>query len=165
MAEFTPSRRDVVCATGIAGITLLAGCTSGDTASTDGAEEGGDSGSGEPTYLSDEPAYDGWLDDVSNYEGTLDLTGQESVSVTVGYELLSFDPPAVAVSPGTTVTWEWTGEGGFHNVVSEGEGPLESELVDEAGHTYEYSFQEAGTYRYKCNPHEANGMKGAVYVV
>jgi halocyanin-like protein len=70
----------------------------------------------------------------------------------------------VAVSTGTTVVWEWTGEGGAHNVVAE-DGTFDSgETVTEAGTTFEYTFEEAGTYTYVCTPHEAVGMKGAVYV-
>lgn len=170
------SRRDVVSATGIAGVTLLAGCTSGnsngsdDGADSDGSDTGGTSGDGseggseEPTYLSEEPGYDGWLDDTDNYDGTVDLTDQDSVTVAVGYEQLLFDPAAIAISPGTTVTWEWTGNGGSHNVASEGEGPLDSETVEEEGHTYEYTFEESGTFLYQCDPHATLGMKGAVYV-
>jgi halocyanin-like protein len=154
MAEPTLSRRAVVSAAGIAGITLLAGCSSGD----------GDASG--PTYLDEEPAYDGWFEDVDSYEGTLDLTDQDAVTVTVGAgeRGLLFDPPAVGVSPGTTVTWEWTGQGGDHNVVSEGDGPLDSDLAGDEGNTYEHTFEESGTYRYKCVPHETLGMKGAVYV-
>jgi hypothetical protein len=68
------------------------------------------------------------------------------------------------VDPGTTVVWEWTGEGGAHDVVSQEGEELESELVDEEGHTYEHTFEEAGETLYICTPHEAQGKKGAVAV-
>ena len=55
-------------------------------------------------------AYGEWMSDVSNYEATVDYTGQESVTVAVGAgeNGVLFDPPAILVDPGTTVTWEWT---------------------------------------------------------
>ena len=61
------------------------------------------------------------------------------------------------------MVWEWTGEGGTHNVVAE-DGPFESETVDGDGHTFEHTFDAVGTYRYVCTPHRSLGMKGAVVV-
>ncbi|QHS16262.1 halocyanin domain-containing protein [Halopenitus persicus] len=108
--------------------------------------------------------YDGWLEGVSNYEGTVDMTGQDEVTVSVGAgNGLLFDPPAILVDPGTTVVWEWTGQGGQHNV-AEADGAFESELVQEGGHTFEQTFESEGTFRYQCDPHEAVGMKGVVAV-
>jgi halocyanin-like protein len=116
-------------------------------------------------------AYGGWFEDVSNYEGTLDYTGRDAVTVEVGAgeNGLLFEPPAVLVDPGTTVTFEWTGAGGQHNVVhqpdSEDADPaFESELMGEEGATFEYTFEEESTFRYYCSPHQAVGMKGAVAV-
>ena len=113
--------------------------------------------------------FDGWFDDVSNYDGVVDMSGQDEVTVDVGAEgnggNLAFGPAAVRVTPGTTVTWEWTGEGGGHNVVAE-DGTFSSgdEFVSEAGYTYSYTFESDGLYKYVCVPHEALGMKGAVVV-
>ncbi|MFC7068527.1 halocyanin domain-containing protein [Halobaculum lipolyticum] len=108
-----------------------------------------------------------WFSNTGNYDGVVDETGSGSVTVEVGSEAnggaFGFGPAAVRVDPGTTVTWEWTGNGGSHNVVAEG-GAFETDLVGEAGHTFEYTFEEAGVYRYACTPHKAMGMKGAVVV-
>lgn len=116
-------------------------------------------------------AYGGWLSDTSNYEGTLDYTGQDQVTVEVGVgdNSLLFGPPAILVDPGTTVQWEWTGEGGSHNVVHEpdsedGERAFESELMDAEGDTFEHTFESEGTFRYYCAPHRTIGMKGVVAV-
>jgi len=129
-----------------------------------GSSDGGDGGSGGGEYLSEEPNYDGFLDDVSNYEGTVDMRDADEVTVDVGAnDGLTFGPAAVAVSTGTTVVWEWTGQGGQHNVAAS-DGAFESETVGEEGHTFEHTFEEAGTYTYVCTPHEAVGMKAAVYV-
>jgi halocyanin-like protein len=112
--------------------------------------------------------YGGWLSDVGNYDGTtVDRTGQDEVTIRVGTEAnggaFGFGPPAVRVSPGTTVVWRWTGAGGQHNVVDNA-GNFESELTDEAGFVFEYTFEESGIYKYYCAPHESLGMKGAVAV-
>jgi hypothetical protein len=68
------------------------------------------------------------------------------------------------VDPGTTVIWEWTGEGGSHNVVQEPDGAYESELVTEAGYTFSHTFESEGVSKYYCLPHRAVGMKGVVVV-
>ncbi|TKX78541.1 halocyanin domain-containing protein [Halorubrum sp. SD626R] len=173
-------RRRFVQATTAAGATLLlAGCSGGgdggdggDSSGGSDGSDGGDSsggsdgsgGSGNTAYLSEEPDYGGWFDGANNYDQTVDATGQDEVTVDVGAgDGLSFGPAAVAVSPGTTVVWEWTGEGGGHNVAAES-GDFESETVSEAGHTLEHTFEESGIHEYVCTPHEAVGMKGAVVV-
>ncbi|SFG87807.1 halocyanin domain-containing protein [Halopelagius inordinatus] len=132
-----------------------AGGASGGSSTTESAEAG----------ASEE--LDGWFDGVSNYDGVVDRTGQPEVTVTVGASgnngNFAFAPPAVRVSPGATVVWEWSGEGGSHNVAAD-DGSFESEMVGESGHTFSQTFEEAGTYKYVCTPHEAMGMKGAVVV-
>ena len=112
--------------------------------------------------------YDGWLDDVDNYDGTHDYTGRDEVTVDVGaVDGLKFGPAAILVDPGTTVVWEWTGEGGAHNVVAEEETFDSGETVSEAGTTFEHTFEDVSdgdTFNYLCVPHEAVGMKGAVAI-
>ena len=114
-----------------------------------------------------EPNYEGWFDDVANYDGTVDERGSDGVSVTVGAQNgdgpYGFGPAAVRVSPGTTVAWEWNGNGGSHNVVGT-DGTFESELVADAGHTFSHTFEVPGVYTYYCQPHRALGMKGAIVV-
>ena len=65
------------------------------------------------------------------------------------------------------VVWEWTGEGGSHNVASveDSESDFQSEIVGEQGHTFNQSFDNTGIQLYVCQPHEAQGMKGAIEVV
>ncbi|MFB6233892.1 MAG: halocyanin domain-containing protein [Halopenitus sp.] len=163
-------RRTFVATTGTVLATLLAGCSGGGGSS--GGSDGGSGGSGSTSggsdggskHLAEEPNYDGWFENVDNYDGTHDLTGKDSVSVTVGAgDGLKFAPPAIAVSVGTTVTWKWSGQGGQHNVVAKG-GAFESKLASEKGHTFTHTFEKKGVYKYKCNPHASIGMKGAVVV-
>jgi halocyanin-like protein len=88
--------------------------------------------------------YDGWLEGVSNYDGTHDYTGQDEVTVQVGAgdQGLAFDPTLLWVDPGTTITWEWTGAGGAHNVQTvEDGGPASLDSGDPIGeerYTHEY---------------------------
>ena len=106
-----------------------------------------------------------WFEGVSNYDGVVDATGSDPVTVGVGVEAnggaFGFGPAAVRVDPGTTVTWTWTGRGGSHNVVADG---FESELTGAGDHTFEHTFEETGVHTYACTPHETLGMKGAVVV-
>ncbi len=116
------------------------------------------------------PDYGDFFSGVGNFDGeTVDATGQDTVTVSVGADgnggAFAFDPPAVHVDNGATVQWEWTGEGGGHNVVSDGDGPLDSgSAVSQSGVNYEHTFEEDGIYNYVCVPHEALGMKGSVVV-
>jgi halocyanin-like protein len=157
----------------LAGLASLAGCA--------GSGGGNDTPAGTPTGSSDgsgggggsdsdgdgsDTSYDGWLSDVSNYDGSpADRTGQDTVDVAVGSgNGLLYDPPAVRISPGTTVVWEWTGNGGQHNVKEES-GAFESKLFSTEGSTFEWTFEERGVFPYLCVPHQAVGMKGVVDVV
>jgi halocyanin-like protein len=113
--------------------------------------------------------YDGWLDDVSNYDGTHDYRGESEVTVEVGAgeNGLRFAPAAILIDPGTTVVWEWTGRGGAHNVVANDETFDSGETVDEEGYTFEYTFEDASegdVFNYLCVPHRAVGMKGSVAI-
>jgi halocyanin-like protein len=120
------------------------------------------------TATAQEAPYDGYLSGVDNFDGsTVDATGQGEVTIAVGAEAngggFAFDPPAVQVDPGTTLVWEWTGQGGQHNVVDEG-GAFESDLVDEEGVTFEHTVDSEGVLKYFCQPHEGLGMRGVAAV-
>jgi halocyanin-like protein len=115
------------------------------------------------------PSVDEYLSDVGNYDGTVaDTTGQDEAAVDVGAEGngggFAFGPPAVRVDTGTTVVWSWTGEGGLHNVLAEDDTFDSGEPVSGSDATFEYTFSEAGTYLYFCEPHKSLGMKGAIVV-
>lgn len=95
----------------------------------------------------------------------VDRTGEETIDVVVGSDGgFGFDPANIVVDVGTTVRWEWNGEGGGHDVVSV-DGAFESELTDQAGFTFEHDFDETGTFEYVCTPHQTQGMVGVVEVV
>ncbi|WP_380674564.1 halocyanin domain-containing protein [Salinigranum sp. GCM10025319] len=117
----------------------------------------------EPSQSTD-PELAEWFADVPNYQGVMDWTGVETVRVRVGVgDGFRFGPAAIRVSPGTRVVWEWTGQGGSHNVVDT-DATFESPYFAAAGEKFAHTFTEAGTFRYVCAPHLSLGMKGAVVV-
>lgn len=162
-----------------AGVVGLAGCSGDDD---DG--NGNGNGNGDGTISGDEyPTVDEWMTETDigaaddTYEGEIaDLRDEDDVTIDVGAEGngggYAFGPSAVAVSAGTEVLWEWTGEGGLHNVeaipdeqlgesdyeFSSGD-PVEGDDVD-----YTFTFDEAGTALYHCEPHLSLGMKGSIVV-
>jgi halocyanin-like protein len=168
-------RRRYLRLAGAATLTALAGC-GGDGGDDDGGDGGGAALSGE-----DYPAVDEWLTETDigaaapNYDGSIvDERDRDTATVEVGTgdTGTEFGPAAVAVSSGTTVRWEWTGEGGAHNVEAVpdeqiGESDYEfssGDPVDDEGETYEQTLDESGIALYHCEPHLSVGMKGAVVV-
>ncbi|WP_324761154.1 halocyanin domain-containing protein [Haloarcula montana] len=142
---------------------IIAGCggsSNGSTADSGGSAQSTPAGRNVSEYLSNSANFDG--------DPTV-KTSADVVSVKVGAEgnggAYAYAPVAVEISTGTTVSWEWTGNGSTHNVVSEGDGPLDSgSPVAEASTNYEHTFEESGTHLYYCTPHKSMGMKGAVIV-
>lgn len=161
-------RRTVLELAAVSGIGgFLAGCLGNDGYDEEVYED--------ETLVDDEPEYGGFLADV-DYPGTVDWTGErkndsgadgdsEAVTVLVGSGSgVHFGPAAIRIDRGTTVRWEWTGDGGPHDVVHT-DGAFESGQTHREGHTFEHAFDETGTYTYICRPHETQGMKGVVDVV
>ncbi|WP_224450269.1 halocyanin domain-containing protein [Haloprofundus salilacus] len=161
--------------TATAGVTL-SGCLGMTTESSNGS--GGSDSSNDSSGSIGSNASDGgdletaadvdeWMADALNYDGVVDETGTDEVTVTVGADAASgpyaYDPAAVRVSRGTTVVWKWVAASGAHNVVDEG-GAFESELYSRGNATFEYTADEPGTYLYFCTPHRGLGMKGALVV-
>lgn len=114
---------------------------------------------------SGEEGYGDHFSDVDDAGEPVDMTGQDAVTVAVGAgDGFDFDPIKMNVSPGTTITWEWTGEGGQHVVVFEDRN-WESGYSNKEGHTYEKTVEKPGYYKYFCEPHLSVGMKGGFRVV
>jgi len=153
------TRRRLLAALGTTAAATLSGCTGGGTSGSGGDTGGGGTGDGAGRY-------DGWLADANGYDGEVaDRTDDDEVTVAVGAgDGLAYDPAAVRVSPGTTVTWEWSGMGSRHNVVDE-DGEFESSYYAAEGATYSREFAESGVAKYYCTPHENLGMVGVVEVV
>ena len=94
-----------------------------------------------------------------------------------------FGPETLTVAAGETVTWV-NDDSEAHTVTAYGDalpagadywssgGAPSEEAAREAvadalltqGESYEMTFDEPGTYRYFCIPHEGDGMKGEIVV-
>ena len=174
-----PARRRFLRLSGIAAAGAIAGCsteTGTDTPGQGDGEDGDGDGGSTPTATATPASggaefdFGGWLSDTSNYDGTTaDMRGSGSVTIEVGAEAngggFGFAPPAVWVDPGTDVTWEWTGNGGAHNVVAESGADFRSgDPASDAGTTFSQPFEDPTTVTYFCNPHRGMGMKGAIVV-
>ena len=68
-----------------------------------------------------------------------------------------FDPVAVEVPAGTTVTWRFEDGSVPHNVKGDG-----FESRTQSSGSYRHRFDAPGTYAYRCTLH--SGMKGRVVV-
>jgi len=143
----TFDRRTVLRAGGVALTAAVAGCLSGNNFGDD---------------------LESHLEDVGNYDGTIeDHTGESEVTVQNGdvsgiSQTYVFEPPAIRINQGTTVTWSWSGTAG-HSVTEENE-TFDSGVRSGPGESFSYEFDETGTYLYVCSPHSGLGQKGAVVV-
>lgn len=84
---------------------------------------------------------------------------------TVNAQATAFDPVAIRINPGDTVRWNnMVG----HNVNTQGMGDLIPEgaehFTSKMGEDYSRKFDVEGVYIYKCDPHYAMGMVGAIIV-
>jgi plastocyanin len=82
------------------------------------------------------------------------------VAVGPGGQLV-FEPAEVQISPGDTIRWVW--ESGGHNVAPES-GDWGHQPLENAGFTYEHTFESAGENPYVCTPHASAGMEGVITV-
>jgi len=109
-------------------------------------------------------------------------TGDDAVP-TVSMENHSFTPPNVTISAGQRISWV-NGTEEAHTVTaqedslpegasyfSSGNASNEDDANDhlareliKPGGSFEWVFEEPGTYRYYCIPHKADGMVGSVIV-
>lgn len=143
------------------GATAAVASSAAATGTVAGQEEGG-GGGGEVRPE--------WPSGVENGNlGTYtDARGQDEVTIDVGAgDGLAFGPTKVWVDPGTTITWEWTGNGGDHNVETvEGPADFQSEIVGEEGYTFsvELTEENAGIIHYQCQPHATVGMHAGIAV-
>lgn len=139
----TPSRRDVLLASGIAlGTTPLAGCLSS-------------ANSGNST-------------DESPTESTMN---KPNTTVNVGPEgNLTFKPEHLEIRPGSTVRWVWKSDD--HNIVVDkqpenadwnGSPGSQSDLHD-SGFSFTHTFDTLGTFQYYCQPHQSAGMTAEIVV-
>jgi plastocyanin len=70
-----------------------------------------------------------------------------------------FDPATIAVKVGTTITW--TNQDTTAHTVTADDGSWTSDRLNQ-GATYSHTFDQAGTYTYKCTIHPS--MTGTIVV-
>jgi len=85
---------------------------------------------------------------------------------------LVFEPADITVCKGDTIVWT-NNKAGPHNVVfSDGDCPdgfdteenSMDDVIGEAGGTFSFKFDIAGSYKYRCAPHAGAGMIGSITV-
>ena len=94
---------------------------------------------------------------------------EENVSkehtITVDGTNLRFYPDSLTINEGDTVKFMWGGEILPHNSVEEN-GVFDSgEPEREVDYSYTFDFEQAGSYDYFCEPHQAVGMDGIITVL
>jgi len=162
---FDRSRRQFLGATATLAVVGLAGCGDDGDSGTDTPTDGSDDSEDAPD------AVDSYLSEATNYDGTIaDETGSDTVTVEVGVgeNNWGYGPAAVRIDSGTTVKFEWTGEGGAHNVKAAEDSDFDLDsgsTEDTSGVAYEFPFEETGLATYYCVPHQSAGMLGAIEVV
>ncbi|QCC49465.1 halocyanin domain-containing protein (plasmid) [Halobellus limi] len=114
------------------------------------------------------PAVDDWVARAPNFTGdVVDRTDTDTATVTVGAPDTNnpfvFTPPVLKIASGTTVEWQWAGSGP-HTVTFEDHDIGTDGVVSTSGVQFTQTFAESGTYRYRCDPHETLGMRGAIIV-
>jgi plastocyanin len=80
-------------------------------------------------------------------------------AATVTIANFAFDPPALEVAAGTTVTW--VNQDPAPHTATAADGAFDTGQLDE-GQTASQTFDEAGTFAYRCNFHPE--MLGTVVV-
>lgn len=160
-------RRRVLVGSASVGIALLAGCLGDDSDATDendGREpveddtddDDDDAGHADDAHtvaLPTDPDEDEYVD--RSGEGTVEIITREGTDDESDFV---FDPPFVAVDPGTTVRWV-NEDGVFHTVTStpdlenrQGGEVFDAEIAAE-GDTFEWEATEPGLQHYFCEPH------------
>jgi plastocyanin len=79
----------------------------------------------------------------------------------------AFNPSSLTVDAGSTVTWSWSATAQDHNVVPDGTVPTTSGNLADGPHTYQFKFDNPGTYQYYCANHGGPGgfgMSGVIIV-
>lgn len=95
----------------------------------------------------------------------LDENVSKEHTITVDGTNLRFYPDSISINEGDTVKFMWGGEILPHNSVEEN-GVFDSgEPEREVDYSYTFGFDQAGSYNYFCEPHQAVGMDGVITVL
>ena len=83
-----------------------------------------------------------------------------AVGANVSIVDFAFSPAAVTIQANDSVTWTWAGSAS-HSTTSDTAGLWDSGIMS-AGASFSHTFQNAGTFTYRCTIHP--GMVGTVNV-
>jgi amicyanin len=86
-------------------------------------------------------------------------TDAATLAAQVEIKQFAYNPNALSVKPGTTVTWK-NSDSLPHTVTGDSDTPASGYLIQ--GQTYSFTFIKPGTYSYHCKIHPY--MKGTVTV-
>jgi plastocyanin len=86
-------------------------------------------------------------------------SAQRAGSHTVVLKDIRFNPSAISIHRGESVTWVWRDGSTEHNVTG-----TSFHSRTQARGSFTVRFTRAGTYRYRCTIHVAEGMKGTIVV-
>jgi plastocyanin len=92
--------------------------------------------------------------------GANNQTSSQSSVNNVDINNFAFSPAELTVKKGTTLTWT-NKDSSPHTVTSTDNGKLDSKTLDQ-GESYSFTFNEVGTFNYKCTFHSS--MMGKVIV-
>ena len=99
--------------------------------------------------------------------GTIILEDDDSkeYTVTVDSTNLRFYPESLTINEGDSVRFMWGGEFLPHNSVEEN-GVFDSgDPEREVDYLYTFTYEQAGSYNFFCEPHESAGMEGSITVL
>ena len=99
--------------------------------------------------------------------GTVILEDDDSkeYTVTVDSTNLRFYPESLTINEGDSVRFMWGGEFLPHNSVEEN-GVFDSgDPEREVDYLYTFTYEQAGSYNFFCEPHESVGMEGSITVL
>ncbi len=81
---------------------------------------------------------------------------------TVTIQEFSFRPNKITVKKGTTLTWVNMDDAHHDITPVSGESDFKASRLLAKGESYQFTFNDVGTYTYKCSPHPY--MKGTIEV-
>lgn len=173
-----------VSGSSVAGLTVLAGCSSsgssgssGSTGSGNGSTAAGSAGGGgqNTTAASGTSASTTGTSGGKNASATGSSGGAKSVGMYTEGGSYYFDPIGLFVEKGTTVTFK--GVSGSHSATAYKKGIASAEVtripkgaegwdsgIIPEGESYDHTFKTEGTYDYFCIPHKSLGMVGRIVV-
>lgn len=76
---------------------------------------------------------------------------------------LTFSPAELTIDAGTTVRWRSTSSM-LHTVTPDGHTAWTAATLGGSGDTFTFTFDQAGTYEYYCEPHLSSNMRGRIIV-